>query len=99
MVPVMTTEKTRLLVLVTDGTEIASHDFKLGVLANVVARHLEHPEVQIRDWAERAASDEDDRLSVRISHLGEQPLPREGVVSWRASHRGWTLSGKVSWVV
>ena len=50
MVPVMTTQKTRLLVLVTDGTEIASHDFELGVLANVVGGHLEDAEMEIRQW-------------------------------------------------
>ena len=96
-IPMRRAQKTRFLVHVADWTEIPAHNLEVRVLANVVARHLEHPEVQIRDWAERATSDEDDRLFVRIPHLGEQPLPREGVVSWWAGHRGWALSSKVSW--
>ena len=79
----ITTEKAGLLVLLTDGTEIASHDFKLGVLANVVGGHLEDAEMEIRQWGEGAASYEDYRSLGRIPKDSYQTFARKLVVCQR----------------
>lgn len=54
-------EQPGFLVHVTDRAEIASHDLKVGVLPDIVLRHLEHAQVQVGHWAERAACDEHHR--------------------------------------
>lgn len=56
-----------LLVLVADRTEVAADDLKVCALTNVVLRHLEHPQMKVRDWAEGAACDEDYGLLVWVA--------------------------------
>jgi hypothetical protein len=53
--PVVGAEQPRLLVHVRDRTEIPAYDLKIGVMADVVAGHFEHPEVEIGDRAKRTA--------------------------------------------
>ncbi len=60
-------KKARFLVLVRDRTQVPSDDLEVGVLADVVLRHLEHSQMEVCDGAERPAGDEDDRLLVRVS--------------------------------
>ena len=64
-------EQTRLVVLVADGTEISADDLEIGVLANIVLRHLEHPQVEVGYGAEGAASHQDYGLLLGIA---ERPL-------------------------
>ena len=56
------TQETRLLVHVTDGTEVTSNNLVVGLLAGIIFGHLKHAEVQVCDWTERAASYEDEWL-------------------------------------
>lgn len=49
------TQEAGLLVHVTDGTEIASDDLIVCLLASIVFRHFKHAEVQVGDWTERTA--------------------------------------------
>ena len=51
-------EKTRLLVLVAHGAQVAADDLEVGVLPGIVDGHLEHAEVKVRDWAERSTGHE-----------------------------------------
>ena len=41
--PMIRREESWLLVLVTDRTEVATDDFKVCALSDVILRHLEHP--------------------------------------------------------
>ena len=83
-------QQTRFLVHVADWTEISTDDLKVCVLSNVVARHFEHSEMEIGNWRERPAGDEDDRLLGCILENSLQALAREAIVVWRAvrAHRG-----------
>lgn len=47
-----TGEKSWLLVLITDRTEVAADDFKVGILPDVVFCHFEHTQMKVGDWAE-----------------------------------------------
>lgn len=58
--PMMSTEQTGFLVLITDGTEIASHDLEIGILSDIIPRHLEHAEMEIGYRAEGSTCDEYD---------------------------------------
>ena len=53
--PVVSAKQPRFLVHVRDRTEIPTYDFKVGVMADVVAGHFEHSEVEVGDRAERTA--------------------------------------------
>ena len=59
-------EKTGLLVLVRDRTEVPSDDLEVGVLTDVVLGHLEHPQMEVGDGAEGPTRDEHDWLLVWI---------------------------------
>lgn len=48
----LSTQKTCFLVHVTDRTEIATNDFKVSVLSNVVLGHFKHAEMEICYGAE-----------------------------------------------
>lgn len=65
--PVMCVKQSRFLVLITNGTEITAYNFVICVLANVVLGHLEHPEMEISDRAERTARYEDDGMFLWIA--------------------------------
>jgi len=58
----MGANKTWLLVLVTDWTEISTDNLKIGVLANEVIRHLEHAKMVIGNRIEGATCYEDNWL-------------------------------------
>ena len=75
-------QKPRLLVLVRDRTQVPAHDLPIGILTNVVLGHLKHSEVEVRDGAEGAAGDEDDRLLVRIPEEAGEAVGWECVI-WR----------------
>lgn len=75
------TEQAGLLVLVTDGTKVACDDLEVGVLPNVVDRHFEHAEVEIRNWAEGPACYQDERLFVWIPEGPPETVGRE-LVAW-----------------
>ena len=61
--PVFGTQKTRLLVHVTDGAEVTANNLVLGLLPSIISRHLEHAEVQVGDWTERTAGHKNEWLS------------------------------------
>lgn len=56
------TQESGFLVHITDRTEVTSDDLVVGLLPSVIFGHLKHAEVQIGDWAERAAGYEDEWL-------------------------------------
>lgn len=58
----MGANKTWFLVLVTDWTEISTHNLKIGVLTNEVIRHLEHAKMVICNRIKGAACYEDNWL-------------------------------------
>lgn len=84
------TEQPGLFVHVADGTEVSAQDLEFGILAGVVNGHFEHSEMEIGNWRERPAGDEDDRLLGCILENSLQALAREAIVVWRAvrAHRG-----------
>lgn len=61
------TKQSRFLILVRDGTHVPTHDFEIRVLADIIDGHLEHPEMEVGHWAERATGDENDGLLFWIS--------------------------------
>ncbi len=83
----MCAEKTRLLVLIADRGEVAANDLPVGILADVVLRHLEHAEVEVGDGAERAAGDEDYGLFLGVPEHAGEAVGRERVV-WRVREAG-----------
>jgi hypothetical protein len=74
------TEQARLLVLIRDGTHVATHDFEIGILANVVLGHLEHSQMQVGDGREGATSHEYDRLAVFIALVLHKTVSGKRVV-------------------
>ena len=68
-----------LLVLVAHGTQVSTDDLEIGILAHIIDRHLEHPEMEIGDWAKGAACDENDRLLGGVAQGAVKPVCREGV--------------------
>lgn len=65
-IPMVSAEKPRLLVHITNGAEITPYYFEVCVLTDVIDCHLEHPQMQISHWAEGTTCDEDEGLLVRI---------------------------------
>lgn len=91
-------EKTRFLVLVTDGTKVTTDDLKVCVLSDVVLGHLEHAKVKVCDRAERAAGHQHDWSLLGIAKSGGKPVVRELVVrrvgevlrrTRHSGHGGW----------
>ena len=80
--PVVCIQKAGFLVLVRDRTQVPSDDLEVSILPDVVLRHLEHSEVEVGDWAEGAAGDEDDRLLVRIPEEAGEAVGWECVIWW-----------------
>ncbi len=68
-----------LLVLVADRTEVATDDLKVCALTNIVLRHLEHPQMKVRDRAEGAACDEDYGLLVWVTECTGKAVGGERV--------------------
>lgn len=89
--PVLCAEETWLLVLVANGAQIAPYDLKIRVLADVVLRHLEHAQMEVGEWAERAARDEDEGLLLRVAKNAREAVSGELVI-WRVrelARRRW----------
>jgi hypothetical protein len=63
----MCTKQSRLLVHITDGTEVTAYNFAICILANIVFGHLEHPKMEISDWAKRPACYENDGLLLWVA--------------------------------
>lgn len=55
-------KQSRFLVLVRDRTDVSAHHFEICVLAGIIDGHLEHTQMEIGNWAEGSARDEDDGL-------------------------------------
>ena len=75
-------EETWFVVLVTDGAKVAPDDLKVGILADVILRHLEHSEVEVGNGAKGAASDQYDGLFVGIAERSLKAMGRKSV-AWR----------------
>lgn len=75
-------EKARFLVLVTDRTEIAPNNLKVCVVTTVVSGHLEHAQMEVCNWAERAACDQNYRLLGGISKDPIETVRGKGVAWW-----------------
>ena len=80
--PMLCAEKARLLVLIAHRAEVAAYNLEVGILADVVLGHLKHSEVEVSNWAEGAAGDEDDGLLVRIPEEAGEAVGWECVI-WR----------------
>ena len=63
----MCVKQSRLLVLITNGTEVTGHNFVICILAHVVLGHLEHPKMEISDRTERTTCYEDDGMLLWIA--------------------------------
>jgi hypothetical protein len=74
------TEQPRLLVHITDRTEISANNLEIGILAHIILGHLKHPEMEICDWAERPTCYKDDRLLLRVAESRRQAVRREGII-------------------
>jgi hypothetical protein len=55
------------LILVRHRTHVPSHHFEIRVLADVIDGHLEHAQMEVSDWTERSARDENDGLLLWMS--------------------------------
>lgn len=92
----MRSEQAGLVILVADGTEVSTDDFKVGVLANVVLCHLEHAEMEVGDRAEGATCDQDYGLLLSVAERPLEAVSRESVV-WRVCERFWRDVGAHGW--
>ena len=75
-------QEARLLVHITDWTEVASDDLVLGLLPSIVFGHLKHAKVQVSDWAEGTTGYEDERLLGRVSQDPLQAMGWERITLW-----------------
>jgi len=78
----MCTQQAWFLVHVADRTKIASNNLEIGILSNIVFRHLEHSKVKKCHWTEGAAGYEDDRRLLRIAENWREAMMRKYIV-WR----------------
>jgi len=76
------TQEARLLVHITDRTEVTSDNLVVGLLPGIVFRHLKHAEVQVGDWTERATCYEDEWLLGRVSHDPLEAMGWERITLW-----------------
>ena len=81
-------QQPRLLVHVTDRTQVSPHDFEIGVLTSKVDGHLEHSQMKICHWTERTASYEHDWLPSAVPHDPSESVRRECVAVRSTTHRG-----------
>ena len=58
--PMMYTQEAGFLVLITNWAQVAPNYFEIGILSNIVFGHLKHSQMQVCDWAERAAGYKND---------------------------------------
>ena len=80
--PVFGTQEAGLLVHITDGAEVTSDNFVVGLLPSIIFRHLKHAEVQVGDWTERAACYEDEWLLGGVSQDPLYAVDRERIAIW-----------------
>lgn len=73
-------QQARLLVIVTDRTEISTHNLKLSTLSNIVDGHLEHAQMEVGNGAEGAAGDEHNGLLLRIAQHTDEAVMGKLVV-------------------
>lgn len=87
--PMFRAQQPGLLVHVADRTEVAAHDLEVCALADVVDGHLEHAKMEVGDWGEGAAGDEDDGLLGGITECALEPVVGKHIVyRWPAcAHR------------
>lgn len=78
-------QQSRLLVIVTDRTEIPTHNLKLSTLSNKVNGHLEHAQMEVGDGAEGAAGDEHDGLLLGVAQHSDEAVMGKLVVRHGAS--------------
>lgn len=79
--PMVGTQQARFLVLVTDWTEVAPNYFEIGILSNIVFSHLEHAQMKICDWAERATSYQNDRGLLGMDYARKTMMGKR-IVGW-----------------
>jgi hypothetical protein len=75
-------KQSRFLVLVRDGTYVSTHHLEICVLAGVIDGHLEHAQMEVGNWAERSARDEDDGLFLWMVLKEIETVVRKGVIRW-----------------
>lgn len=68
------TEQSRLLVHITDRTEVPAHNLKISILTDIVLGHLKHPQMEISDWTEGAACYKNDGLLFWIAENRRQAV-------------------------
>ena len=56
--PVTSTEETRFLVHVAHRAKISTKNLKVSILSDIVFCHLEHAQMKVSDWTERATCDQ-----------------------------------------
>lgn len=97
--PMFRAQQPGLLVHVADRTEVAAHDFEVCALADVVDGHFEHAQMEVGDWGEGAASDEDDGLLGGVAERALEPVVRKHIVcrgpsrAHREQRRGGCMDG------
>ena len=68
------------LVSIADRAEVAADDFVICLELAIVGCLLEHAEVEVRWWGERAAGNEDERRPARIRKNGLEAISWEDIV-------------------
>ena len=80
----MCAKQSRLLVHITDGTEVTAYNFAICILANIILGHLEHSKMEISDWAEGPACYENDGLLLWVAENRRKTMRGERII-WRGS--------------
>lgn len=78
--PVTSTKEPRFLVHIAYRAQISTKDFEVGVLSDIVFRHLKHAQMKEGNWTERTACDENYGRLVWIANDSGKAMVREGVV-------------------
>ena len=77
-----------LLIRITNGTQKPAQNLKLGIKFRKISRHLKHPQMQIRNRAERPTGHEDEGDAIRLRLLPLVPVRGELVVRCRLAGDG-----------
>lgn len=77
------TRQPSLLIRITNGTQKPAQNLKLGIEFRKISSHLKHPQMQVRNRAERPAGHEDQRNPIRLRLLPLVPVRGELVVRCR----------------
>ena len=85
------------LVLVRYRTHVPTHHFEICVLAGVIDCHLEHAQMEVGDWTERATCDQNDGLLLWVALQQIEAMMWESVIRRRGEAKAGCAVVLLQW--